>query len=332
MRTAEMRYCEIVNQHPQVETQFTGKSHHSSALIMTELDYMKANRNNPHALKMEHRLIYEDMRVNRWTLTDARDFYSWYMGKALSSLCVDTRDFKECRKLFEISENTTTLAVYDWYGLTMRGVQQDIPELILLIYSRKTKMDDVFDKITYSEVFHQPWPCCGMKGRAYGNLHVVDHRPGRAFVITHAHLAGIRDMISSWFSVLCYSHLFRDKYVGTDLYDEVTFCIKQGVDYAVKHPVHMYDLMKMWPSLCIGAILRDKENYKTFISALLPDVPHVEHPLVTWILKLVTTDEDVHVKLEMCGLGKMYGHPIVDMDESINTWIQKGTVMKPGKR
>lgn len=136
---------------------------------------------------------------------------------------------------------------------------QDIPELILKLYSRKAKLDDVFDKITFSTLFHQSWTCWGMKGRAYGNLHVVEHRQGRAFVITHSHLAGVRDMIASWFDVLCYTHLARHKYEGIDLYKEATFCITQGADYAIKHPVQIYDLMKMWPSLCIGSILRDKE-------------------------------------------------------------------------
>lgn len=64
--------------------------HLSSALIMTEIDYMKANQDNTAALKVEHIQIYNDMKINNWTWTEADDFYSWCMGIVLGPHHVDT--------------------------------------------------------------------------------------------------------------------------------------------------------------------------------------------------------------------------------------------------
>lgn len=135
---------------------------------------------------------------------------------------------KECRTIFRISNYTTRLAMYDWTRLRLPPSTVCIPELIVKVYSRKSQMDDIFDLITCSTSMFQVWSCWGMKGKAYGNLHVVDHRPGQAFIITHAHLAGVRDMVSAWFNVLSYSHLHSSKYPGFDMYAEISNCIQLG--------------------------------------------------------------------------------------------------------
>lgn len=104
------------------------------------------------------------------------------------------------------------------------------------------------------------------------------------------------------------------------------------MSYAQQHPVDLYVVMKMWPSLCIGAVLRDNDDYTVFLDALAPDIPHPNHPLIGWILRPVTTPARVHLCLELSGLWKIFGHPIIDMEASITSWIEKGTVMKLDKR
>lgn len=54
--------------------------------------------------------------------------------------------------------------------------------------------------------------------------------------------------------------------------------------------------------------------------------------MVRWMTKSQRSDAYVHFRLEMSDLGKIFDHPIIDMEECINTWIEKGTVLKLDKR
>lgn len=112
----------------------------------------------------------------------------------------------------------------------------------------------------------------------------------------------------------------------------MTKCITLATDYARRQPVAVYDLMNMWPSLCIGSVLQDVENYSVFYDAMRADIPASNHAFAQWIVQRVTSDAHAHMRLEMSGLGKIFGHLIIDMERSITAWIEKGTVMKPGKQ
>ncbi|KAL4125917.1 hypothetical protein QTP88_010154 [Uroleucon formosanum] len=75
-----------------------------------------------------------------------------------------------------------------------------------------------------------------------------------------------------------------------------------------------------------------QQNVAWSVQALSPDIPNPGHPLVTWILRRVDTAEKVHLSLELSGLWKIFGHPIIDMEDSITSWIEKGTILKLNKR
>lgn len=49
-------------------------------------------------------------------------------------------------------------------------------------------------------------------------------------------------------------------------------------------------------------------------------------------LAVATVTDPTHamLRLELAGLWKTLGHPIIDMDQSTRSWFQKGTVLKPG--
>jgi len=68
------------------------------------------------------------------------------------------------------------------------------------------------------------------------------------------------------------------------------------------------------------------------MQALERDIPHPGHPFVTKILAPVASPPKVHMSLELSGLWKIFGHPIIDMEESITSWIEKGTILKLDKR
>ncbi|VVC42608.1 Mononegavirales RNA-directed RNA polymerase catalytic domain [Cinara cedri] len=123
-----------------------------------------------------------------------------------------------------------------------------------------------------------------------------------------------------------------NKYEGYDLHQEVSECISQGAAYSQLYPVEVYDLMKMWPSICIDAVLRDVEGYNVFYEAIRPKISHPDHIFVQRMITPKLKTEDIHICLELSGLGKIFGHPIIDMEESISSWIGKGTVLKLDKR
>lgn len=311
---------------------FRKDRHLSSALIITEIEYMLENRNNERALKTEHRLLISHLDEQGLAVTHPELFYSWCMLEALGESRVHTTNIAEYHATLQAATLAYKLAQSDWTHEEREYVALKPTELLVKIYDRKTQMDNLFDEITYDTRFKAEWAVWGIRGVAYGNLHLVYHKEGSAFVITHAHLAGIRDMIASWFDVLMYAQLSNTKYKGTSLYNEVELCISHVVSYASFYPVDVYTLMKMWPSLCIGVILRDNEDYTVFLDALTPDIPHTDHPLVRWMLRRMFAPSQVHLGLELSGLWKIFGHPIIDMECSINSWIEKGTVMKLDKR
>lgn len=139
-------------------------------------------------------------------------------------------------------------------------------------------------------------------------------------------------MVSSWFNSLVYGHLYRSKYPGHDLYFAIRDLIYDCYDYSTLYPVEVYDVMKVWPSLVIASILRDMENSDTFYKAIKDSAPHNGHRLIENMTKKINTPSDAHIGLELSGLGKMFGHPIIDMESSISCWLEKGSILKPHKR
>lgn len=193
------------------------------------------------------------------------------------------------------------------------------------------KLDDLFDHITHDTRFKVRWHAFEIEGTAYGNLHLVSAGENTAFLVMHPHLAGVRDMVSSWFNCLVYSHLNRDKYPGHDLYFAVRDLIHDCCDYSRMYPVEVYDIMKVWSSLVIASILRDMEGNDTFYRAIRDSTPHNGHNLIKNMTKKILTPSDAHIGLELSGLGKIFGHPIIDMESSISSWLEKGSVLKPHK-
>lgn len=62
------------------------------------------------------------------------------------------------------------------------------------------------------------------KFKAYtsGNLHCIRTGQGsKAFLVTHAHLAGVKDMISGLFNTYTYSQLAEHKYLSYSIYKEL---------------------------------------------------------------------------------------------------------------
>lgn len=90
----------------------------------------------------------------------------------------------------------------------------------------------------------------------------------------------------------------------------------------------------MWPSLVIGAVLRDLEGSPNFLRTITEDVAWLlkQTRLYNTLTDTVTCAQNAMLRLELAGLWKTMGHPVIDMDKSTANWCGKGTTMKLGLR
>ncbi|CAG4938078.1 unnamed protein product [Parnassius apollo] len=137
-------------------------------------------------------------------------------------------------------------------------------------------------------------------------------------------------MCSSWAAVHIYSTLYNNKYPGYSLNIEVRECLDRMRFMLVQHVQLAYKLLKMWPSLAIGAILRDLEHSDEFLKTITQDLPFSLKATDFYKHEVSTIMGPTHamISLDIIGLWKTMGHPIVDMDETTKSWMNKGLVMK----
>lgn len=88
----------------------------------------------------------------------------------------------------------------------------------------------------------------------------------------------------------------------------------------------------MWHSLVIGSIFRDLENSPEFLNTISKDLPRelASTPFFVAETEAITCPMHAMLKLELAGLWKTMGHPIVDIDLSTSCWVSKGMIMKRG--
>lgn len=77
----------------------------------------------------------------------------------------------------------------------------------------------------------------------------------------------------------------------------------------------------MWPSLIIGSILRDIENAPDFLSTVTEDVPFDLKATPFYVQATGTIYSPIHamLSLEIAGMWKTMGHPIIDMNRSAHS-------------
>ncbi|QMP82162.1 RNA-dependent RNA polymerase [Hymenopteran orino-related virus OKIAV87] len=310
---------------------FRKDRHLSSALITTEIDYMFENAQNLKALKREHKELLAKLETTRATPLDSKGFLGWGMSR-LHHLAHTKNANQELNQILRAACEATRVATLDYYG---KPVIKSCPltPLIIDFYNAKCNFNQLIRDITFSTEFHQEYTIGSVRGDVYGNLHLVWAKHNSCYVVTHSHIVALRDIINSWFSVLIYAQLERTKYPGFDLYEEVEAIWAAGSALVLSKPVQAYELIKLWPSLVIGSILRDQENKPSFIAALTSENQHhAETQLFKIQTRTVTTQFMAMMQLELAGLWKCFGHPNIDMDKSTKAWVDKGTVMRADVR
>lgn len=107
-------------------------------------------------------------------------------------------------------------------------------------------------------------------------------------------------------------------------------CLTRMQQVVELHQQRAYMLFKMWPSLIIGAILRDIEMAPQFLTTITEDIPIELKATAFYIHETGTICSPTHAMLclEVADMWKTLGHPIVNMNMSSHYWMTKGMVMK----
>ncbi len=241
---------------------------------------------------------------------------------------------QQLRLIVKSSQDALSVSKDDWTNRpTVPGKQIELPDFLLKIYNVKCSFDEVFSQITFSTKALQDFTLGEWKGSTYGYFIHLTHKE-RSFnlVVSHAHLAGLRDTFNAWFSALIYTNWYRHKYEGFDFYKEVERFIIHGAHALKTSGQDFYKLTAVLPSLAVGCNLRDRENNPGFLKAILKDLPESVKGSAFFfdLIQPQTTRSSVHLRLEMSGMWKVFCHPNILMDESVRGWCKKGTEAKPG--
>lgn len=97
---------------------------------------------------------------------------------------------------------------------------------------------------------------------------------------------------------------------------ETRLCLNRIIDLLAGHQQKTYTLLKMWPSLVIGSILRDLEDSPDFLNTIVKDLPLELKTTPFFLAETETVTCPIHamLKLELAGLWKTMGHLIVNMN------------------
>lgn len=135
--------------------------------------------------------------------------------------------------------------------------------------------------------------------------------------------------MNAWFDAYLYGSCVPDKYPGFNFYNEICATLDAGRELVATQGLSAYALIKSWPSLVIASILRDTEEKTTLFNTLENNLAAFRS---TAFYKLATrtllSDIQVHMALELTGLWKCFGHPDINMDESVRSWVEKGAATK----
>lgn len=308
---------------------FRRDTHLSSAITITEIEFILTNRENPQALKEEHLRMVS--HIKGLDLHHPKEFFSCVLNNIDGISCRTDGPIRELGTILSIARQCTMVSTQDYTGNPVDLGSSASPEMMKL-YKAKVELDDIFEQVGNSRYFHIMYTWGKYKAYNSGNHHCIRTGQGsKAFLETHAHLSGVKDMISGLFNTHSYSRLAENKYLSYSIYNELIILDNLVKDHSRSDPEGLYDLMKSWSSLTIASILRDMERNPSFMDTLLEGLnSQREAPLLQHMIRKVESDEHAMFRLEMSGLCKIYGHSIVYVRESAREWAKKGMLLKTG--
>lgn len=223
---------------------FRGDTHLSSAITITEIEFILTNKDNPQALKEEHlRMV---AHVRDLDLHHPKEFFSWVLNNMEGIACRTDGPVKELGTILSIVRQCTQVSTQDYKGNPIDLGATASPEMMRL-YKAKVEIDDIFELVGNSRYFDMTYKWGKFKAYTSGNLQCIKTGQGsKAFLVTHAHLAGVKDMISGLFNTHTYSKLAEHKYLSYSMYEELKVLDHLVKEHSRVDPEGFYDLMKAW--------------------------------------------------------------------------------------
>lgn len=301
--------------------------HLASAITLTEIDYIFKYSENPAALRPHHKRLLDDISDSQ--VLPATSFLSWCVKNLNDLYNYDKAD----KELLRRAETVAHLAIHGSYTHfyktpTSRMAKRHFPldtlysnlaltwsKVITSVAQSFTPRQEISS--SYSFIFD-------------AELCFIQVTTKTCFLVPYALILCFTDMCASWFSLDCYSAIHYMKYPGYNLQTEVRDCLARMMKLLADHKQKAYFLLKMWPPLVIGSILRDIELSSEFFTTITSDVSWILKQTQFYLAETQTILSPTHamMKLEIAGLWKTMGHPVVDMNKSTASWMTKEAVMK----
>lgn len=230
--------------------------------------------------------------INGLDLLHPKEFFSWVLNNLDGLTCRTDGPIRELGTILCIARQCTMTSTQDYTGNPVDIGVSVSPELVGL-YKAKVELDDIFEQIGNSRFYDIMYTWVKYASYTSGNLHCIKTGvENKAFLVTHAHMAGVKDMISGLFNTYTYSQVAENKYPSYSTYQELQTLDRLVRVHSQRDPEGLYDLMKSWSSLTIASILRDMENNPSFMNTLLEGLSqHRDTPLLHHLIRRVEDDE-----------------------------------------
>lgn len=184
---------------------FRRDTHLSSAITITEIEYILTNKDNPQALKEEHRRMIA--HVKGIELRHPREFFSWVLNNIENIACRKDGPTKELGTILSVARQCVLTSTKDYTGNPIDLGVAASKEMTSL-YKAKVELDDIFEQIGNSRFYDIKYKWGKYSAYTSGNLHCIHTgEGGKSFLVTHSHMAGVKDLISGLFNTYTYSQL-----------------------------------------------------------------------------------------------------------------------------
>lgn len=123
---------------------FRRDTHLSSAITITEIEFILTNRENPQALKEEH--IRMVAHIRDLDLLHPREFFSWVLNNMEGLACKTDGPIKEQGTVLSIARQCTQISTQDYTGNPVDLGSSYSPEMMRL-YKAKVEIEDIFELV-----------------------------------------------------------------------------------------------------------------------------------------------------------------------------------------
>lgn len=159
--------------------------------------------------------------------------------------------------------------------------------------------------------------CRGYKIFFFSELCVITNGT-QYFVGTHDMLLGVKTAVYSFASSLLHSKVATrlEKYPGVDFYGRTQAMLLAGLEDLKRYKNLVYDICKLVPSLALRQIIELEPDLRIQEFTNVIDTECDMWPdssLILFFRRRLQTAYDVHILLELSGLCKAFGFPVIDM-------------------